>query len=279
MSQSINVLPELKEIIGSLLFASKEPVNVAQIRKVLQNTAETEKGATQDFAKATPADIKQAVESLSRDLEKGRHGFIIIEVAKGYRLENQTNCGPWLREFLNKSKANRLSRPALETLAIIAYRQPVTRQEIEAVRGVAVDAIVKNLLELQLIKVIGRSELPGRPWLFGSTQKFLLHFGIRDIADLPNIEELKKMKAKVEAEKPDAEAEGGGDDAEEPVEADSAEEEKEAPADEPHPSEPVDDADVSRRSEAKPDGLDENEDIDDDEEEDDDDEFDDDDED
>lgn len=201
MSQSIQILPELKEIIGSLLFASKEPVNVQQIRRVLEKTAEEEKGAARDFAKASPADIKQAVEALARDLEKSKLGFVVTEVAKGYRLENQSHCGPWLREHLNKSKASRLSRPALETLAIIAYRQPVTRQDIETVRGVAVDAIVKNLLELQLIKVIGRSDLPGRPWLFGTTQQFLLHFGIRDIVDLPNIEELKKMKEEQAAEK------------------------------------------------------------------------------
>jgi segregation and condensation protein B len=233
MSQVVQVLPELKEIIGSLLFASKEPVNVQQIRRVLENTAEEEKGATKDFAKATPADIKQAVESLARDVEKAKLGFVITEVAKGYRLENQTRCGPWLREYLNKSKANRLSRPALETLAIIAYRQPVTRQEIEAVRGVAVDAIVKNLLELQLIKVIGRSDLPGRPWLFGSTQQFLLHFGIRDLVDLPNIEELKKMKEKQAAEKPvpQQDSESADEDAEKPAPPPAPAKEESTPAD------------------------------------------------
>lgn len=237
MSQAIQVLPELKEIIGSLLFASKEPVNVQQIRRVLVNTAEEEKGATKDFAKATPADIKQAVELLARDLEKAKLGFVITEVAKGYRLENQTRCGPWLREHLNKSKANRLSRPALETLAIIAYRQPVTRQDIEAVRGVAVDAIVKNLLELQLIKVIGRSDLPGRPWLFGTTQQFLLHFGIRDIVDLPNIEELKKMKEKQAAEKPAPQP-----DAESGEEEESAEEKgSEKSSESAEPSDPAPD--------------------------------------
>jgi segregation and condensation protein B len=230
MSQAIQVLPELKEIIGSLLFASKEPVNVQQIRRVLVNTAEEEKGATKDFAKATPADIKQAVELLARDLEKAKLGFVITEVAKGYRLENQTRCGPWLREHLNKSKANRLSRPALETLAIIAYRQPVTRQDIEAVRGVAVDAIVKNLLDLQLIKVIGRSDLPGRPWLFGTTQQFLLHFGIRDIVDLPNIEELKKMKEKKDAEKPAPEKDGESSEEDDEESAEKPAAEKGAPS-------------------------------------------------
>ena len=256
MSQTTNVLPELKEIIGSLLFASKEPVNIAQIRRVLQNTAEEEKGATLDFAKATPSDIKQAVESLSRDLEKTRMGFVLTEVAKGYRLENQTNCGLWLREHLNKSKANRLSRPALETLAIIAYRQPATRSEIEAVRGVAVDAIVKNLLELQLIKVVGRSELPGRPWLFGTTQQFLLHFGIRDIVDLPNVDELKKMKEKKAEEKPAAESDGDEGDDEEKAE----EPEKKDKEAQPAPSGPSsDDGDSDDEGEEDLDEEDEDE--------------------
>lgn len=197
---STNILPELKEIIGALLFAGKEPLTVQQIRKVLLNTAETEKGPAADFAQVSPADIRAAVDTFALELEQAHLGFVVTEVAKGFRLENKSSCGPWLREFLNKGKASRLSHPALETLAIIAYRQPVTRSEIEAVRGVAVDAIVKNLLELQLIKVVGRSEMPGRPWLFGTTQQFLLHFGIREIADLPNIEELKKMKASAEAD-------------------------------------------------------------------------------
>ena len=109
----------------------------------------------------------------------------------------------------------------METLAIIAYRQPCTRGEIEAVRGVAVDQIVRNLLDLQLIRAVGRSELPGRPWLFGTTQKFLLHFGLKDLKDLPGVEELKRIEAARGAREPESEpAEAGGETS---VEAETAE--------------------------------------------------------
>ena len=118
----------------------------------------------------------------------------VIEVANGFRFENDSSCGPWLRHLLERGRPTRLSRPALETLAIIAYRQPVMRSEIEAVRGVAVDQIIRNLLEMQLIKIVGRSELPGRPWQFGTTQKFLEHFGLKNLMDLPGVEELRRME-------------------------------------------------------------------------------------
>lgn len=227
MSPISTVLPEIKEIIGALLFASKEPVTVSQISRVLQATGEAEKGGAADFAQLTPKDIEKAVREYQSDIGKQNFGFIVSEIAKGFRLENKSNCGPWLRELLNKSKANRLSQPALETLAIIAYRQPATRSEIEAVRGVAVDAIVKNLLELQLIKVVGRSDMPGRPWLFGTTQQFLLHFGIRDITDLPNIEELKKATEEAR-KKTEAEAKSKNSESESDSEEDEDEDESEA---------------------------------------------------
>ncbi len=188
----VDVLPEMKQIIGAMLFASKEPLSVGRIRTVLRQTAEQEGGPTRNFAEATAKDIQVALAELREDLAGHHTGFHIMEVAKGFRLENDGACGPWLRVLLNKGKGNRLSRPALETLAIIAYRQPCTRAEIESVRGVAVDQIVRNLLELELVKVTGRSEMPGRPWLFGTTNTFLEHFGLRDLQDLPGIEELRR---------------------------------------------------------------------------------------
>ena len=114
-------------------------------------------------------------------------------------MENDANCGPWLRTMLQKGRGTRLSLPALETLAIIAYRQSCVRSEIEAVRGVAVDAILKNLLDLQLVRVVGRSELPGRPWMFGTTQKFMEHFGLKNLDDLPGTDELRRIEAEQSA--------------------------------------------------------------------------------
>lgn len=190
-----DVLPELKEIVGAVLFAAKQPVTVPQLRKLLKQTAEKYGEVTKDFALATEKQILEAVEALRDEMKTGRPGFQIVALGDGYRLENVPRCGPWLREYLEKGKAQRLSQPALETLAIVAYRQPCVRSQIEAVRGVAVDQILRNLLEMQLIKIVGRSDLPGRPWLFGTTQKFIEYFGLRSLDELPGVEELRRFDA------------------------------------------------------------------------------------
>lgn len=194
-----DVLPELKQIVGSLLFAAKQPMTAGDIRKVLKDTARDYEGAATDFAGLKEKDIAEAVEALDKDLREVKTGIHVAEVANGYRLQNDVSCGIWLRTMLDKGRSNRLSKPALETLAIVAYRQPCTRAEVESVRGVAVDAVLKNLIEMQLVKVLGRSELPGRPWLFGTTQKFLEYFGLRSLDDLPGIEELKRRERQAEA--------------------------------------------------------------------------------
>jgi segregation and condensation protein B len=188
-------IPELKEIIGAIVFAAKDPLTVAQILAVLRRTAERHGGVTRDFAAATESDVQAAITALSAEYLQRKVGVQVIEVAQGVRLENIALCGAWVREFLDKGRPQRLSQPALETLAIIAYRQPVVRAEIEAVRGVAVDQILRNLLDLQLIRIAGRSEQLGRPWMFGTTQKFLEHFGLRSVSDLPGVDELKRIDA------------------------------------------------------------------------------------
>ena len=201
----LNVIPELKQIIGALLFAAREPIPFDTIRKTLRDAAKQYEGPVQDFGKATDDDITAALKQLNDDLTRNHVGIHVGEVANGYRLQNDLNCGLWIRQMLEKGRSNRLSKPALETLAIIAYRQPCTRAEIEAVRGVAVDAILKNLMEMQLVKAAGRSELPGRPWLFATTQKFLEYFGLKNVQDLPGIEELRRMeKAQAEAKRNEA---------------------------------------------------------------------------
>ncbi len=191
--KTTDVLPELKEIVGALLFAARQPLSPASIRAVLRRTAETYGGSARDFAAAEEPEIAAAIEQLIVELNERRWGVRITEVAGGFRMENLPRTGPWVRRMLEKGRPNRLSQPALETLAIIAYRQPIIRSEIEAVRGVAVDQILRNLLDLQLIRIVGRSELPGRPWLFGTTQKFLEQFGLRSLEDLPGVEELRRI--------------------------------------------------------------------------------------
>lgn len=190
----VEVLPELKEIIGSLLFAAKKPVTAKEIRKALIGAGESYGGAYEQFASLKEKEILAAVEGLTKDLSKGATGLHVAEVAHGFRLQNNTACGPWVRTMLDKDRAAKLSKPALETLAIVAYRQPVMRSEIESVRGVSVDSILRNLVELQLVKVVGRSELPGRPWMFGTTQRFLEHFGLKSLDDMPGMDELKRRE-------------------------------------------------------------------------------------
>lgn len=191
---SIEVLPELKQIIGSLLFAAKKPLTSKEIRKVLTDAGSSYGGPYEQFAGIKEDEIVAAVSELTAELSRGGSGLCIAEVAHGYRLQNEINCGPWVRTLLDKDKTARLSKPALETLAIIAYRQPILRSEIESVRGVAVDQVLRNLVEMQLVKVTGRSDLPGRPWLFGTTQRFLEHFGLRALDEMPGMEELKRME-------------------------------------------------------------------------------------
>jgi len=193
-----DVLPELKQIIGAMLFASKTPITVGDIRRCLEQVAESAGGPARDFGAVTPEDIRTALEALTETLQNQKAGFHVVEVAHGFRLENDANCGMWLRHLLQKGRPNRLSKPALETLAIIAYRQPCTRAEIEAVRGVAVDQILRNLMDMQLIRITGRSELPGRPCMFGTAQKFLEYFGLRDVKELPGVEELRRMEEEQE---------------------------------------------------------------------------------
>jgi len=201
----MNVIPELKQIIGALLFAAREPIALDTIRKTLKDAAKQYEGPVQDFGKATDEDIAAALKQLNDDLTRSHVGIHVGDVANGYRLQNDLNCGIWIRQMLEKGRTNRLSKPALETLAIIAYRQPCTRGEIESVRGVAVDAILKNLMEMQLVKAAGRSELPGRPWLFATTQKFLEYFGLKNVQDLPGVEELRRMeKAQADAKRNEA---------------------------------------------------------------------------
>lgn len=136
-----------------------------------------------------PAEIRKAVDEVRERLEKAGVGFGLAEVNGGYRLMSGAECGPWLRQMLSKGRATVLSRPAIETLAIVAWRQPVSRSEIESVRGVNAGHVIKALMEMQLVRIVGRSDLPGRPFLFGTTPAFLEHFGLKSLDDLEKIED------------------------------------------------------------------------------------------
>ena len=196
----------LKKIIGALLFAAKKPLKPDEIKKLFADTADPgsaggfaearmeEENICRQFAKVKESEIAAAIEQIKIEYIQSANGIQMIEVAGGFRLQTDSLCAPWLRRLLNTGRPCKLSKPTLETLAIIAYRQPVTRAEIEAVRGVSVDAIVRHLMECGLIKITGRSNLPGHPLLYGTTQLFLEHFGLQSIDHLPGIEQLRRKE-------------------------------------------------------------------------------------
>ena len=183
---------DLKRLLGALILASNEPMTVRDLRKILVDAAAS---GAKDFAEVTDGAIRDALAVIEEELQDLAMGFYLVEGASGFRYQSDAACGPWLRHMLKLDKPSRLSRPALETLAIVAYRQPATRAEIESVRGVAVDHVLRALMEMQLIRIVGRSEVPGRPFMYGTTQLFLEHFGLMNVDDLPGIEQLSRAEA------------------------------------------------------------------------------------
>lgn len=189
----------LQRIVGALLFGADHPLTVEEIRACLKSVADadTEQNATLKlFAEASPREVSDAVESIRIELSRLELGLEVVELNGGFRFQTQPCCGRWVRNLLKADRPNRLSRPALETLAIIAYRQPIAKSEIESIRGVMVDHIVKALMELHLIRIVGRSDLPGRPFLYGTTASFLDHFG------LSNLKELNELDPTLQRSKP-----------------------------------------------------------------------------
>ncbi len=229
--------PDLKRLVGGLIFGANRPLGVPEIRRCLMEVADLADAAAV-YMDVKPAQIREAVEELQRDLHRAGAGFTVAEVAGGYRVQSDPLCGRWLRHLL-KAKPQRLSRPALETLAIIAHRQPVSRADLEAVRGVTVSHVIKALMETRLVRITGRSELPGRPLLYGTTQLFLEHFGLKDLSDLNRLSPTVMMRreglATVAGEpfQPELLREDAPADADEPL----ADDDVPADADEPAPQE------------------------------------------
>ena len=164
---------ELKALIEAILLVSPRPITVERLRKIV----EVERRVLLD-----------ALDELIEEYRCGGRGFYIEEVAGGYQFRTRERFTPWLKR-LEGLRPPSLSRAALETLAIIAYRQPVTRAEIEEIRGVEVGGILRNLLQRRLIKVLGRKDIPGRPIVYGTTREFLELFGLKDLSALPVLEE------------------------------------------------------------------------------------------
>ena len=171
---------EKKSLIEALLFVSGEPVTLAVLKNITE-LPETE--------------LKQLLEELITEYRERNSGLLIIEIANGYQTVTHPSYALWIKKFKNTSTSSKLSMPALETLAIIAYNQPIIKAELEHIRGVNSDGVIKTLLDRRLIKIMGRKEVPGKPLLYGTTREFLQYFGLKDLTDLPTIRELSREEA------------------------------------------------------------------------------------
>ena len=174
-------MPEnnLKSALEALLFSSDKPLTLEQIKNAL-DTKETEQ-------------LHSVIQDLKSEYESANRGMRITEIANGYQMLTSSNFAPFLKKLYKERHVERLSKPALETLAIIAYKQPLTKNEIESLRNVNVDGVVKSLLEKDLIRVSGRKKAPGRPFVFGTTRQFLEYFGLKSLEELPKMEDFSKL--------------------------------------------------------------------------------------
>lgn len=185
----------LKDVIEALIFASHKPLSIREIVAALRAAAhDVETEATTALAKTKEPQVVELLQELQVEYDQQNRAFRLVEQASGWTLVTRPDYGLWVRQLYPESRPTRLSGPSLETLAVIAYRQPVTRADIEAVRGVAVDGVMQSLLDRGLIRIAGRADLPGRPLLYETTQVFMEHFGLKRLEELPNSMELRRMQ-------------------------------------------------------------------------------------
>jgi segregation and condensation protein B len=215
---------ELKSAIEAVLLISGNPLSVDRLKAL--------------FEEATQEQIEAQLAQLRQDYEERGSGIMLAEVAGGYQLASRPENAGWIRKFRSVKTSTKLSRPALETLAIVAYKQPITRAEVETIRGVNIGGIMRNLMERRLVKIVGKKDVPGKPMLYGTTQDFLQYFGLKDLSSLPTLREFQELEAgeEVMEEASAAEGERAGreeEDSENAGEAVSAQE-----AGEPAPAEP-----------------------------------------
>ncbi len=168
-----------KQVVEALIFASSKPLTPAEIRKVTKVL--------------TVSQIEKIVAELKADYQTSERCFELLEIAGGYELSTKREFAPWILKIELQRKARQATQSALETLAILAYKQPLTRAEIEGLRGVDTSGVLSTLMEKNFIKIVGKKEVPGRPFMYGTTEKFLEHFGLKALQDLPSIEEIRQI--------------------------------------------------------------------------------------
>src|SRR5437870_740286 len=186
---------KLGRVIEALLFSAPKPLSIRELAAAIKGAGAEEDPAAagpNEFARVAEGEIAAALEELKIEYVQEQRAFQIIEKSEGWQLVTDPAFARWVRQLFPVPKPARLTAPGLETLAIIAYRQPITRADVEAVRGVNIDGVLQTLMERGLVKIAGRAEIPGRPLLYETTQFFLDHFGLRSLEELPNVEELRK---------------------------------------------------------------------------------------
>ncbi len=168
---------ELKSILEGLIFVSEAPLTLDRMKEVLG---------------ISKRDLQRLIADMMEEDRKGNRGFLLSEVAEGFQFRTRPEHAEWIKK-LKKVKTGALSQPALETLAIVAYRQPVVRGDVEKIRGVDSGGVLRTLLERKLIKIIGKKDVPGKPLVYGTSKKFLEVFGLKDLSDLPTLKDLESL--------------------------------------------------------------------------------------
>ncbi len=220
----------LHRVLEALLFASDKPISAAECVKYLKGAVEAapEDAEVAALAKTKQDAVAEALRELGAEYEEQQRGFRLVESGSGWKAVTAPDAVPWVRQLFPENRPARLSPSALETLAIVAYRQPITRADIEAVRGVNVDGVMQTLLERGVIRIAGRADVPGRPLLYGTTEFFLEHFGLRSLDELPNCAELRRVELPV--------ADKGGEQPDLPLNAEGTNGTEETPAAGPEPA-------------------------------------------
>jgi segregation and condensation protein B len=172
---------QLKSAIEALVFSSGNPLSLDRIKNI--------------FEDASAVQIEEQVRQLQQDYIDRGSGLMLAEVAGGYQLATRPEQFEWIRKFKTVKTTTKLSKPALETLAIVAYKQPITRSEVEAIRGVNIGGIMRNLMERRLVKIVGKKDVPGKPMMYGTTLEFLQYFGLNDLSALPTLKEFQELEA------------------------------------------------------------------------------------
>lgn len=176
---------EARSILEALLFISGEPLTTANIKKILDIDTNEIEGITRE---------------LINEYQLKDSGLFIAEIAGGIQMVTSPSVAPWVKKYLATAMPTRLSHQSLETLAIVSYKQPIIKSEIEAIRGVNSDGVLRTLLERRLIKILGRKEVPGRPLLYGTTREFLQYFGLKDLSELPTLKEFQESEPESQPE-------------------------------------------------------------------------------